>query len=355
MKPIPLSSIQRILVTRIDRIGDVVLSTPVFTALKKRFPNARVYALVSPLTAEILEGHPAIDAIIVYDKKKKHKSLWHTLAFAHALRRERIDVVVNLHPSNRVHIISFASGIPLRIGYQKKMSFLLTHTIPEFKWQGLRHESEYNFDLLHFLDVKMPVTMDLVFPISEKEYQALDALLIRHELEKKSFVVFFPSASCPSRIWPLENVARLSHTLHERYGLKTVLVGSTDDKEIGIRLEALIPEKVVNFIGELSLKMMGALFTRACIVISNDSGPAHIAGAVNAPIVSIIGRSNPGLHPRRWKPLGAHSFYIHRENYCVSCKAHYCQKEFSCLRSITPEEVFTFIEKQMQVFLKKEM
>src|SRR3989338_4742989 len=153
MQPIPLSSIKKILVSRTDRIGDVILSKPVFQAIKKKYPNTHLAAMVFKETAPLVQGNPLVDEVIVYDKKERHRSWWQTFLFGFELKRKKFDVVIHLHPTNRVHVISWLAKIPIRIGYHSKNHYLLTHTIQEKKWEGKRHEAEYNFDLLALIDV----------------------------------------------------------------------------------------------------------------------------------------------------------------------------------------------------------
>ena len=176
MPIIDCSRIQKILVTRTDRIGDVVLSTPVFPAIKRRYPKVCVAALVLKETEAIVRGNPWIDQVIVYDKKGRYRSWWQTIWFGWSLRKERFDLVIHLHPTNRVNIISWLARIPIRIGYQRKSHFLLTHVIEEKKWQGKKHEAEYNFDLLSLIDVPMPEQLELYFPLLRSDDEALSRI-----------------------------------------------------------------------------------------------------------------------------------------------------------------------------------
>ena len=155
--------IKRILVTRTDRMGDVVLSTPVFSAVKKRYPSCYLAVLVLKETEPIVSGNPWVDRIVVYDKNGKDHSWRRTVKFGFDLRREKFDVVIHLHPTNRVNIISWLAGISVRIGYRRKNHHLLTHTIQELKQEGKKHEAEYNFDLLALIDIPMPDPLELFF------------------------------------------------------------------------------------------------------------------------------------------------------------------------------------------------
>ena len=166
MNPIDCTRIKRILVSRTDRIGDLVLSTPVFRAIKTKYPNGHLAVMVFKETASLVSGNPYVDQVIVYDKKGIHASWWKTFLFGLGLRKEHFDLAIHLHPTNRVHFISWLAGIPIRIGYQSKNHSFLTHAIEEKKWQGKYHEAEYNFDLLAPLGIRCPDRLETFFPSS---------------------------------------------------------------------------------------------------------------------------------------------------------------------------------------------
>ena len=133
---------ERILITRTDRIGDVVLSLPAIKAAREAFPNAYIAVMVQPRIPDILKGNSYIDKIIVYDKDKRHKGIFKTFAFIRWLKTMRFDVAFILHSTKRINLICFLAGIPKRIGYARgKMDFLLTDRLGYTKKFGEKHES----------------------------------------------------------------------------------------------------------------------------------------------------------------------------------------------------------------------
>ena len=145
---------ERILITRTDRLGDLVLSTPVFQALREKFPQSYLACLTFLENRAVVEGNPFLNEVLLYDKKGGEKTWIGNYFFARRLAKKRFDVVLHLHPTNRMHWVSWMAGIPIRIGYQKKSAWTLTHSVPDRKGEGQIHESEYNFDLLKFLAVE---------------------------------------------------------------------------------------------------------------------------------------------------------------------------------------------------------
>jgi len=342
------------LVTRTDRIGDVVLSTPVFKALRESYPAAHIGAVVLAENRELVEGNPCVDEVIVYDKNGPERSVLGNFLFARKLRRGKWDAVVNLHPTNRMHWVSFLAGIPSRIGYNRKAGFLLTQKIEERKREGERHEAEYNFDLLAFLDVPRPERLELHFPLKPAARKTLAGACYSCGLrfENAPYAVINPSASSPSKIWPAEYFARLADILTERYGFEIALIGSGKDKAVAEKVRSRMEHFSANFSGRLSLGELGHLLHEARLVISNDSGPAHIAAACGTPVLSIFGRTERGLSARRWKPLGEKSRHIQKDVGCYFCLADDCKIGFLCLRALEVEDLVKEIIEMEPLFLK---
>lgn len=337
---------------RTDRIGDVILSTPVIINLRKRYPNAYIAFMCRPYTKEILEGNPYLNEIIVYDKKGAHRSFWGSLRFALALRRKKFDIAIILHPTNRVNIITFFAGIPLRIGWRRKFGFLLNKPVISIKEKGMKHERDYNLYLLEKLGIPI-VDRRTYFPLDKEDKKHIEKMLRKRGVESTDkIVVIHPSASCVSKRWPEEYFCELTDYLITKLSCKVCVVTSKEESKYANRVVAFNPS-VIDLRGKLSLKELGALINKSALFISNDSGPVHIAAALNKPVISIFGRNDPGLSPTRWRPLGINSFYLHKPTNCSPCLAHNCDRGFICLRSITPGEVITLAEKIIKEYKKE--
>ncbi|MGE4357358.1 MAG: lipopolysaccharide heptosyltransferase II [Candidatus Omnitrophota bacterium] len=329
---------KRILIIRTDRIGDVVLSTPVIKNLRDNFPQSFITIMVRPYTREIVEGNPYLDEVIVYDKERKDRSFLATLKFVFKIRKYKFDLAIILHPTNRVHIISFLAGIPKRVGYKKKLGFLNTDRIEEKKYLGEKHELDYNLDLLNYLGIPSH-DRTLFFPIDKEAEEKVVLFLKENNLEDKNFVVIHPGASCPSKIWPAENFASVSDSLIRDFGMKILIVVAEKEAYLGEKVRNFMKETPILALGKFSLKELASLLKRAKLFISNDSGPVHIAVAVGTPVISIFGRKQPGLSPKRWGPLGEGNIILHKDIGCKECLAHNCKIGFKCLLAIKPEEV----------------
>jgi len=335
-----ISNIKRILIVRTDRIGDLVLSTPVITATRKAFPDAYIAIMVSPKTKEIVTGNPYLNEVIIYDKRLKHRGLFQTLCFSMWLKKKRFDMALILHSTVRVNIVSFLAGIPRRIGYARdKMDFLLTKALPYKKRLGEKHEAEYSLDLLRSLGIEAKIS-PLIMSVKKEAEERIDGLLNECGLKKgERFIVLHPGASSLSKMWPRENFSKTADILSDRFSLRVVLVSSPEQVRLGEETMRSMKNRPLFLCGRTSLIELAALFKKADLFISNDSGPVHIACAVGTPVISIFARNEKGLSPTRWHPLGTKTAVLHKDVGCIRCLAHDCKKDFLCLRSITVEEV----------------
>ena len=330
---------KRILIARTDRIGDVLLSTPVIKALRDKYPHSYIAMMVSAYARDIVEGNPYLDKVIIYDKEVLHKSWLSSFRFARGLKKNKFDLAVILHPTNRVHLVSFLAGIPKRVGYDRKLGFLLTDRIKHTKQLGEKHELEYNLDLLRYLGIE-PRDKNLFMPLKPESEKWVKELFRQEGIrEADRLLAIHPAASCPSKIWPPERFAQTADKLAQNYGFKILVIAGPKDVKLAEALVKHLRSSVINLAGKTSITQLASLLKRCSLFISNDSGPVHIASAIGTPVISIFGRNQAGLSPRRWEPVGLKDRILHKEAGCVECLAHNCQKQFACLKAISMEDV----------------
>lgn len=338
------TSDRKILLIRTDRIGDVILSTPAIKAVRDAFPNSYIAMMVRPYAEDIVDGNPYLDEVILYDKDGEHKSAFGTLAFIHQLRRKRFDLAIILHPTNRSNLIPFLAGIPERLGYDKKGGIFLTKKLKDLKHLGEKHEIDYNLDLLRLAGIES-AGRTLYMPIKEQDNKVIDRFFILKGIRQNDGIVaMHPAASCPSKRWSAYRFGRVADELIERHNFKIVIIGGPADKEIVQQMEQSMLHGAIVLSEEHSLGEVAALLKRCRMFISNDSGPVHIAVAVGTPVISIFGRSDPGLSPKRWGPTGPNDIVIHKDVGCKECLAHNCQINFKCLEAITIDDILNAAE-----------
>lgn len=326
----------RILLIRIDRLGDVLLTTPIIETIRHHYPQAHIAFMTTPFTQAVVQGNPYLNEVIVYDRRKTHKSVFKTLRFAFTLRKKRFDAAIVFNPNNRANWLIFLAGIPKRIGYSRKTPYLLTDCLKDEKDKEEKSEAFYNEDFLPFIGIAPPQSRNIFCAVSEKDEKKIACFLKIHEIHKK-FVVFNVSASCPSKIWPAENFSLLANLIYEKLNLDIVLIGRQIDCE---RVKELAGIPLTMAAESFNLNELTALFKKAFLHITNDTGPVHLASFVNTPAIVIFGRTLIGLGPKRWAPLKGNNTILQKDIGCHPCLAHYCKIDFDCLKSTKVEEVF---------------
>jgi lipopolysaccharide heptosyltransferase II len=329
---------KRILVTRTDRLGDVVLSTPVIRFLREYCPSVRISFMVGPNAVDVVGNDPYLDEVIVYDKKGKHKGFLGMFLLAIKLRFKRFDTAIALHPETRIHMLFFLAGIPSRIGYDRKLGFLLTERIPHHKQEGLKHEVDYNFDLLRKAGYDTKGAKRYPYMITGgAECARVDAILEEKAI-KKEMIAVHAGASCASKLWSPERFANVCDILGKDQLYDILIVGGKGTESLSKEIMAKVSVPVHDLTGRLTVGELAEILARCRLFISNDSGPVHVAVAVGTPVISIFGRNLPGLSPRRWGPIGERDVAIHRAT-CAECLAHNCRNANQCLLLVTVDEV----------------
>jgi lipopolysaccharide heptosyltransferase II len=330
---------KNILVVRSDRMGDVVLTVPAIRALKRAFPAARVSVWLDVSTRPLLDGLPFIDEILVADKNRGWLGY---LSFVFMLWRKRFDLAVVYHTKRRTNVACALAGIPVRLGYKNnKHGGLLTHPVNDRRHWGEKHEAEYCLDLLREIGVESRYLALELARNAEAERWADDCLA--REFHGKPFLVLHPDASCSTRCWPASSYAALVDRLAVS-DIRIMIVGALSASACAHEIISRTSYPLCDMTGKTSLAQMVSLFRRAKAVVSNDSGPVHVAAGVGTPIVSIFLRNQPGINPERWKPLGPKSRVVvppKGQEIVVDRNSHVISGSFD---SITPEQIFKALQ-----------
>ena len=347
MRKLVKDKIQRILVMRTDRMGDVLLNIPAIRALKQSF-NSSIVALVSCDVKELFEDMSEIDEIILYDEQKWEKNIAERLNLFRQLRRGTFNLAVILNPTKRFHILTYLAGITWRLGYNRKYGFLLTHKIEDKKSLGEKHEVEYNLDLVRAIGAD---TNDRHISIesAKEDIQFVKGLLANYGVKDKDLLIaIHPYSSNPAKCWPRERFAYVADELFKRFGAKVLIIGGIKERGLSIKLISLARHPLINLSGKLTWRQLAAVFQKCALLISNDSGPVHIAAACNIATVVIFGRNIPGVSPRRWGPWGNAHVVLHKDPGCNPCLDRDCPYDFKCLTTISAEEVLAATRKLLK-------
>jgi lipopolysaccharide heptosyltransferase II len=345
-----------ILLVRLRLIGDVVLTTPLVAALRRRYPDAQLTYVVEAAAAPVVRGNRNLTHIVVAPKTRGFARVADDLALARRLRRGRFDIAIDLHGGPRAAWLTLASGAPVRIGYRiTGRSWMYTHVVPRPRDEAPRPTVANQWDLLAPLGVERP---DFVrYPLEMDEERSAAASVARRledaGIGAQPIVVIHVSAGNPFRRWPPESFEALVVTLAQRDPSRRIILtsGPSDAqaaKAIADHARAALGPRAsaVPDIGEFDLAELRALVGRAAVYIGGDSGPLHIAGTTTTPIVALFGptlaeRSMPWRDPR-WFAEAVDAGAIE----CRPCRQRVCVPgDFRCLTRITADQVAAAAER----------
>jgi heptosyltransferase-2 len=300
---------QKILIIQTAFIGDVILATPLIGNLKTQFPDAKIDFLVKNGNQSLLRNDPNLNEILVFDKKKKVASLLELLI---KIRAKKYDIVINLHRFASSGILTFLSGAKQKLGFKKNpFSFAYTQSFPHEIGNG-KHEVDRNLELIKHLTSSLNRQPKL-YP-SIEDFEAVKTYQIENYYCLAPASVWF-TKQAPKEIW-LKLIAKLTVENSTIY-----LLGGPDDRGLCEEIKAKTnSEKVINLAGKLSLMQSAALMKNARRNFVNDSGPLHLASAINAPVTAFFCSTSPLFG---FGPLSDDSEIIEVENLaCRPCGLH---------------------------------
>lgn len=268
-------------------MGDLLMSLPAVRALRRAFPEAKLALLMRRELVPLLAGHPDLQEILPFDPSEGHG--WAaSLKWGSRLRAGRFDTAVILNPTRLFHVASFLAGIPRRVGYLRKWGFLLTDGLEDTKAARNRHEAEYNLELLEPLGVP-PGPPELALAVTAEQEKEAAGLL------PAGCVALHPWTSNPAKALPLSFFEKVARGISGK-GVPVAWIGEpgTGKKPPGL---------AIDLTNRLPLRLLPAVLKRCGLLISNDSGPAHVAAGVGTPVIVVAPESHR-LTLERWAPLG---------------------------------------------------
>lgn len=303
-----------IIISRPDRIGDSVISSSCLPWIRKRWPQAFIYYLVQSSVRPLFEGLDCIDGIIDFDPAHGREASINQLF--HAFKKIAPYAIVHLQPNLWVNEASyrFDPQIPLRIGWTNlQTQKFLTHSLPDQRALGLCHEAESNFKLLSFIDIP-PQPRDALHAVIEPSHEAIESLRAKMESVNlcEKFIAIHPLAAKEIKCWPIERFAELTEWLTQKLNLPVASIGGSQENPAIQAFQKLTKNlDILRLEGTLNLPEL-SLFLRdyTCLLITADSGPAHIAASVDCPQIVLYGRTEPMYGPTRWRPLSSQSTLI---------------------------------------------
>ena len=296
----------KLLFIRTDRLGETLLNLPAVAALKTAFPQSSVTFLAHPDLVTLLSAAPGVDAVMECPRTPPRPWWRQAIRLAKQLRHGRFQIAVVSNPKKELHLAVFLAGIPVRIGYARKWAWTLTHRVTDNKALGEHHEVEYNLNLLKALGISASSTPSYQLPVSGEARQEISQFLSRLSVgETDRLVAIHPWTSNPKKQWPVERFRALITRLAQLTGVKPVVIGGQEERAREAALMRGRSHQALSLVGRLSLTELAALLQKVRVLVSNDSGPMHLAAAVGTPVVALFGTDDPATGPPRWGPWGS--------------------------------------------------
>lgn len=319
---------RKILLIKPSSLGDVVHSLPVLDALHRCFPEAEIHWLVAKGFEGLLEDHPMLKRvwIIHKDEWKKISRIQTTVAELRTLfrdlRKERYDLVIDLQGLFRSGLIAKATGAPMRIGFKEARegsTTFYTHTVEGGKDI---HAVDRYLRIPAFLGCKVALVR---FPFPRSTHSLSLALPVSGE-----YAVMVPGARKPVNRWPAQRFGELAL----RLPIKTLVLGSRGDRVLAEEVVRASQGKAESIAGKTDIRGLIQVIRGARLMVSNDTGPMHIAAAFGIPVFALFGPANPV----RTGPYGKGHTVIRKDISCAPCYRKAC-KNPRCLDMITVKEV----------------
>jgi lipopolysaccharide heptosyltransferase II len=322
---------KRILIVLHGSIGDVTRALPLASLIRKGFPDVKLSWAVEAPSFPLVEHYPAIDEVIVFDRRHWWRGIW---PFLRTIRGRRFDVVVDLQRHLKSGLISFFSGAPIRVGFNKADG-------KEFNWlfnnRFIDAVGNTTPKILHYMKFaellgipSQPIEWH--FELHSEEEKKIDILL---DKRAKQYAVLFVGTRWQSKRWFPRQMADCARFLWENHNLEVILLGGKEDRGIADEVLNCYSERVQNLVGRTSLRQAMGLIARAHVAVGPDTGLMHIAAAVGTPVVSLWGATSPA----RTGPYGFEDLVVQGRAACVPCYRRHCPIGHVCMQSIGGDEI----------------
>jgi len=351
----------KILIVKLSAIGDVIHTLPAFNAIRKHYPHAHITWLVEEDAYHLLEGHAALNRIIISKRKRwlrglRSLSLLNSIKevyrFINELRDTRYDLILDFQALLKSGVLIGLSKGKRKIGFDKGMEHMehsylfLNERVPPVNMDN--HAILRSVMMLENLGIN---SSEIVFnlPVFDQDRARAQDLLKRHGVkESRLLVAINPLTKWNTKLWSNRKFGELADVLIDRYEVSVVFTGSRVDRKTIQGIIGSMKFNAANLAGETDLITLAALYEKADFLVSTDTGPMHLAAAVNTPVVALFGPTAPW----RTGPFGPVHQIIRAEMDCSPCFKRKCET-LDCMKEISVDQVlggvFKVIEKNRKI------
>ncbi len=335
--------IRKVLVVAPNWLGDAVLAMPAIARVRGFFPASRITVLGLPHICELFKESPYADQRLTYSDT--------LLSTIRNIKKEKFDLAILFPNSFRTALIVHLARIPLRCGYNRDgRGVMLNRAIKMDAKTKKLPQTEYYQNIVNYIikEITLPfkgrdrVGMGLLH-LSQDELQHANEILHNFNIPPGSLIIGInPGAAYGSaKRWYPERFARVSSALVTRYNATVIIFGSQQELGIATEIEDLSGVPVINMAGKTNIRELMALIKQCTVFITNDSGPMHIAAALNIPVVAIFGSTDP----EKTGPMGDGNIIIRKGADCSPCFKRKCPTDLRCMDLITVEDVIAGVDR----------
>jgi len=322
---------KRIIISRTDSIGDVVLTLPMAGVIKSFYPNCKIFFLGRTYTQPIVNTSIHVDEFINWDTLQKEANP------IEALKKYNTDTIIHVFPNKDVARLAFKAKIPNRIGTRGRVFHVLNcnKKVAFSRRKSDLHESQLNLKLL------FPFKIDRPFSLKEIEgfygLNNLKTLPVQFSSlidADRINVILHPKSKGSAKEWGLDKFAELIEVLPENQ-FKIFITGTKDEGELIGDALPFNKSNVVSLIGKMNLDELISFIAQSDALVAASTGPLHIAAATGIKAVGLYSPKRP-IHPGRWQPVGAKSIALVKDESCPKCLA---KEDCNCISDISPSTV----------------
>jgi heptosyltransferase-2 len=337
-------SIERVVVRGTNWVGDAVMTIPALRELRRVLPRAHITLATRPWAEGIFRDADFLDDILIYERPRHSPAS--VLRQVREWRRRSFDLALLFQNAFEAAAIAALARVPVRVGYATDgRRPLLTHPLALPLWRSERHEVFYYLNIVagleHLLYGASRVEEHeprFMLEVSEERKREARRLLSEHGAKNgRSLIALCPgSTNSRAKRWPAESYAALADRFVAEMAAQILLVGARDELSVSHEVARLMRHEPVVLTGETDLEQLTAMLSMVDLLVTNDTGPAHIAAALERPTLVIFGPTDP----RTTRPFSQSAGIIRRPPDCAPCMLRDCPIDHRCMTAITPEEVF---------------
>lgn len=343
----------------VNWVGDAVMTVPALRELRRVLPRARVTLATRPWAEGIFAGADFIDDFLVTGNSSSRPAA--VFGEAREWRARRFDLALLFPNAFAPALVAALARVPARVGYATQgRAPLLTQRVGVPAWRGARHEVFYYLHLVAELELQLYGSSNVETREPDAGLRVTEAR--RHEAEAllreggaragRPLVALCPgSTNSRAKRWPAERFAAVADMLMERTGSEVVLVGAAEESDISEEVARRMRARPVVLTGKTDLAQTAAVLKASDLLVTNDTGPAHIAAAVGCPVVVIFGPTNPVTT----RPFSDTAEVVRRPPDCAPCMLRDCPIDHRCMTAVTAEEVFARAARALELREKVEV